>query len=129
MNLLKNVETTTEFVENDIHHYLDLNSGFQTNELLELGSKTELDEYETMPELYKEISVESDGYRWYPTFITIPKRGMLFADGKNKNDWTWCVTNFIKNDGNYIPDMKNASHLDKEYFTAALYLFNIITQE
>jgi hypothetical protein len=32
---------------------------------------------------------DSNGYHWFPQTINNPKKGMIFADGTDKNTWKW----------------------------------------
>jgi len=43
-----------------------------------------------LPELYKDLLFEDeDGFIWSPSTINIPEKGMVFADGTDKDNWGW----------------------------------------
>ena len=74
----------------EIKTWLCFGSGFTTSTLMTKGSKTVNDLLETSPELYKDLlHTDKEGRIWFPATITIPEKGMVFLDGKNKDDWKW----------------------------------------
>ena len=74
----------------EIKTWLCFGSGFTTSTLMTEGSKTVNDLLETSPELYKDLlHTDDNGRIWFPATITIPEKGMVFLDGKNKEDWKW----------------------------------------
>ena len=74
----------------EIKTWLCFGSGFTTSTLMTEGSKTVNDLLETSPELYKDLLHKGeDGRIWFPATITLPEKGMVFLDGKNKEDWKW----------------------------------------
>ena len=74
----------------EIKTWLCFGSGFTTSTLMTEGSKTVNDLLETSPELYKDLlHTDKEGRIWFPATITIPEKGMVFLDGKNKDDWKW----------------------------------------
>lgn len=81
----------------EIKTWLCFGSGFTTSTLMTEGSKTVNDLLETAPELYKDLlHTGEDGRIWMPATITIPEKGMVFLDGKNKDDWCWKAVKAIK---------------------------------
>ena len=43
-----------------------------------------------LPELYKELMGEDEnGTIWMPSVVNLPDKGMVFAQGSNKNEWRW----------------------------------------
>jgi hypothetical protein len=83
-------EQSFEQDEQEIKTWLCFGSGFTTSTLMTEGSKTVNDLLETSPELYKDLlHTGKDGRIWFPATITLPEKGMVFLDGKNKEDWKW----------------------------------------
>ena len=88
------------------------------------SGKTVKDLLETSPELYKDLLfTDKDKRVWAPATITIPEKGMVFADGTSKDDWKWTAVNAIeipKEELEKYPkgqthrmDMKNPYKFDK----------------
>jgi hypothetical protein len=71
------------------------NCGFFTHSLMKPGEQYFEEQMELFPSLYKELMVEDEnGNVWAPSFIDIDE-GMIFANGKNAQDWKWAVVNKI----------------------------------
>ena len=71
--------------------------GFTTNTLMTPDSKFLEEQLEVLPELYKDlIFVDDKNYHWMPSAINNPEQGMVYADGKNKNDWQWAAVKAMK---------------------------------
>ena len=52
---------------------------------------------ETSPELYKDLMhIDEDGLVWFPATITLPAKGMVFLDGKSKDNWEWSAVKAIE---------------------------------
>jgi len=64
--------------------------GFTTNTLMTSDSKFLDEQLEVLPELYKDlIYIDEEGYHWMPAAINNYQQGMVFADGKSANKWSW----------------------------------------
>ena len=81
----------------EIKTWLCFGSGFTTSTLMTEGSKTLNDLLETAPELHKDLlHKDKKGLIWMPATITLPEKGMVFLDGKNKEDWIWRAVKAVK---------------------------------
>jgi len=71
-------------------NYYCFGCGFQTNDLM-VENEYDFELYEeTLPELYKDIKYKDELNRiWYPITINIQEKGTVFANGNNKDNWTW----------------------------------------
>ena len=77
-------------VNNEITNYQCYGCGFVTNTLLKKGTKFFEEQMELLPNLYKELMGEDDdGKIWMPSTINMPQMGMIFANGKNAENWNW----------------------------------------
>ena len=114
-----------------IKTWLCFGSGYTTSTLMTEGSKTVKDLLETSPELYKDLLfTDKDKRVWAPATITIPEKGMVFADGTSKDDWKWSAVNAIeipKEELEKYPkgqthrmDMKNGKEYARKDFMDAL---------
>jgi len=64
--------------------------GFQTNNLLVDGDIILQDYESTLPELYKDLKhIDANGNVWYPLIMNVPEKGMVFINGKSKEEWDW----------------------------------------
>ncbi len=72
--------------------------GFQSNSLMKKGNDFFNEQFEIIPELYKELMDEEEetGKIWMPSTINIPNKGMIFASGTGRNDWRWGAVKSIK---------------------------------
>ena len=81
----------------EIKTWLCFGSGFTTSTLMSEGSKTVTDLLETAPELHKELLHTDKNKRvWAPATISLPAKGMVFADGTSKKDWQWSAVKAIE---------------------------------
>jgi|TARA_R110000796_G_scaffold3176_2_gene12170 hypothetical protein len=84
----------------EIKTWLCFGSGYSSSTLMKEGSKTLLNLIETSPELYKDLFfTDKNKYVWAPATISLPEKGMVFVDGKSKEDWNWSAAKATK-----IPD-------------------------
>ena len=76
----------------DIKTWMCFGSGFSTSTLMEKDSPLVKDTIATSPELYKDLMhIDENNRAWFPATITLPAKGMVFADGKTKKDWKWAA--------------------------------------
>ena len=115
----------------EIKTWLCFGSGFTTSTLMTEGSKTMKDLMETAPELYKDLlHTDETGRIWVPATITLPEKGMVFLDGKNKKDWKWKAVKAVSiaesekdkyPDGqDFKMDMSNGKEYNQKDFMDAL---------
>jgi hypothetical protein len=70
--------------------------GFQTSTLMKRGEKFFDEQIELLPNLYKELMGEDEeGKIWFPGIFTIEDKGMVFANGKNANNWKWAAVKAV----------------------------------
>ena len=83
--------------------------GFTTNTLMHTNSKFLDEQLEVLPELYKDlIYTDLYGLKWIPSATNNPEKGMVYANGKNVNEWKWAAVKAIPSEGNtYKMDMAN----------------------
>ena len=109
--------------------------GFVTNSLMKKGEQFFEEQFEILPELYKELMGEDEdtGLVWMPNTINLPNKGMVFADGKNGSNWAWAAVKAIpmpedekekfKAKGKnykFKMDMENIKHYPESDFMEAL---------
>jgi hypothetical protein len=70
--------------------------GFQTSTLMKRGEKFFDEQIELLPNLYKELMGEDEeGKIWFPGIFTIEDKGIVFANGKNANNWKWAAVKAV----------------------------------
>lgn len=117
----------------EVKTWLCFGSGFSTSTFMDKDSDLVKETLETSPELYKDLMHTDKNNRvWFPATITLPKKGMVFADGTSKTDWKWSAVKAIQiteedrkvkqypKDQEYRMDMANAKQFDKKDFMDAL---------
>jgi len=113
--------------------WLCFGSGYTSSTLMVKGSEVVKAALDTSPELYKDLMHEDkDGKIWMPATITLPGKGMVFADGSNKKDWKWAAVKSIQLTEEEIKskrypkgqtqkmDMKNSQKFEQNLFMDAL---------
>tara|TARA_R110000803_G_scaffold57061_1_gene114870 strand:+ start:3193 stop:3648 length:456 start_codon:yes stop_codon:yes gene_type:complete len=79
-------------INSEIKNYQCYGCGFITNTLLIEGSQFFEEQMELLPNLYKELMGEDEkGKIWMPSTVNMPAKGMIFANGKNGNNWKWAA--------------------------------------
>lgn len=108
--------------------YFSMSCGFWTNSLMKVGEKFYEEQMQSLPELYKELAWEDPQTNliWLPTNINLPKQGMIFAYGPNKESWGWGATKAIKEDGKWKMDLPNLKVFHERDFIEALDYLQII---
>ena len=70
-----------------------------------------------IPQLYKDLRFKDNkGYHWYPSTVILEDKSMVFADGKNKDDWKWAGVQ--SKDGK--ADMSTVKYFEEKDFMEAL---------
>ena len=83
-------------VNDKIKNYHCYGCGFQTNSLLMKNERYFKEQLELLPNLYKELMGEDyEGKIWMPSMVNLPKQGMVFANGKNGDDWKWAAVKAV----------------------------------
>jgi len=91
----------------DISNYMSLSCGFITNSLMKEGEEYYEETFETLPELYKDLSwkdPETD-LVWIPNTINVDGVGMVFPMGSSTDDWGWASVKSIE-----IPEEEQKNH-------------------
>ena len=83
-------------VNDKIKNYHCYGCGFQTNSLMMKNERYFKEQLELLPNLYKELMGEDyEGKIWMPSMVNLPKQGMVFANGKNGDDWKWAAAKAV----------------------------------
>lgn len=122
-------------VNHEIKNYMCYGCGFVTNSLMKKGEQFFEEQFEILPELYKELMGEDEdtGLIWMPNTINLPNKGMVFADGKNGSNWAWAAVKAIPmpedekekfkakgKEYKFKMDMENIKHYPESDFMEAL---------
>jgi len=114
-----------------IKTYLCFGCGFSSSTLMTEDSPYVKDTRETSPELYNDLSkTDKNGLVWFPATISIPAKGMVFADGTSKENWSWKAAKAVRileeekdkypEGQEYKMDMKGAKAFGQKDFMDAL---------
>ena len=90
---------------------------------------------EVLPELIKDLEfIDENDFVWYPSTINIPKQGILFPNGSNKDTWRWSVAPLIpikKEEKSKFPkdqthkvNLAGMEHFPKESYALAVTKLN-----
>jgi hypothetical protein len=86
-------------LSSDYKVYQCYGCGFTTNTLMTEDSKFLEEQVEVLPELYKDLMyTDEKGHYWMPSAVNDPKKGMIYADGANSDNWKWSAVKAIKID-------------------------------
>jgi hypothetical protein len=70
-----------------------------------------------MPQLYLDIKFQDPkGHYWYPSTVMLEDKSMVFADGKNKDDWKWAAVQSKEGKA----DMATVKYFEERDFMEAL---------
>ena len=85
-------------INENITNYFSLSCGFWTNTLMTPGSDFYEEQLTSLPELYKDLSWTDPktGLVWVPNTINEPELGMVFANGTDKDNWSWSAVKAIE---------------------------------
>ena len=85
-------------INENITNYFSLSCGFWTNTLMTPGSDFYEEQLLSLPELYKDLSWTDPktGLIWVPNTVNEPELVMVFANGADKNNWSWSAVKAIK---------------------------------
>ena len=110
----------------EIKTWMCFGSGYSTSTKMDKDSDLVKNTLDTSPELYKDLMhIDKNNRAWFPATITLPGKGMVFADGKSIKDWKWAAVRAIDltkeeiESGKYPKgqtfkmDMANIAHFDK----------------
>ena len=135
-------EQTFEQDGKEIKTWMCFGSGFSTSTLMDKDSDLVKQTLETSPELYKDLMhVDKNNRAWFPATITLPGKGMVFADGTSKDKWEWAAVKAIPiteedrklkqypSDQDFKMDMANAQKFGKGDFMDALEIIGFFNAE
>ena len=78
--------------EGEVKTQMCYGCGFMSNSLMKEGEEFYKEQFETLPELYKELIWEDkDGQKWMPTMINIPEQGIIYAE-LTPEGWKWSAS-------------------------------------
>lgn len=82
----------TEYSEGETKVWICFGCGFGST------SVPKDENYEaSLPELYRDLKfIDDNGNIWFPITYNEPTQGLVFADGKNKDDWKWSAAKAVK---------------------------------
>ena len=113
----------TQQVNKEITISLCYGCGFQSNTIMTVGSDMFNEQIETLPELYKILMDEEDnGKLWIPSFHNVPGKGMVFANGTDRENWSWASVQYVDEK----TDMSTKKDFAEKDFMDALSHANLI---
>lgn len=129
----------TQEITKDVKIELCYGCGFQSNSIIKKGNEFFNEQFETLPELYKELMDEDEetGKIWMPTIINIKDQGMVFADGTSRSNWRWAgvkATEVSEEEKEkfkgqkYKPDMSTVKHFKERDFIEALSYIGVLPE-
>jgi len=110
-------------VTKDISIEMCYGCGFQSNSLMKKGTDFFKEQFDVLPELYKELMDEEEetGKIWMPSTINIKEQGMVFADGTGRDNWKWAaVKSILDKEKGFKTDMSTIKHFEERDFIEAL---------
>jgi hypothetical protein len=126
-------------VTKDINIEMCYGCGFQSNSIIKKGNDFFNQQFENLPELYKELMDEEEetGKVWMPTIINLKDKGMVFADGTGRDNWRWAAVKAIpvleeeleKYKGEkHRADMSTIKHFEERGFIEALSYIGVLPE-
>ena len=106
------IETKTEYVT----LWSCQTCGYQTNSRMKINTDNVLKHHSTLPNLMHDLKKEANDLVWYPSVVNMEKKGMVFPDGKNIEEWKWTAVLAEK-----VPEE------EKNNFKGAEYRMNMTT--
>lgn len=126
-----------------VKNYFCIGCGFQSNSLMKKDSKFFNEQMGILPDLYKALMVEDEtGLIWMPSSVTVPDKGMVFANGNNHLNWRWSAVRsvpthekekekFKMKDGStaeYHMDMSTMKYFEEKEFMDALSYIKLLPE-
>ena len=124
----------TQEVTKDINIEMCYGCGFQSNSVIKKGNDFFNQQFENLPELYKELMDEEEetGKIWMPTIINLKDKGMVFADGSGRDNWRWAAVKAVEipkeeqekyKGEKHKADMSTIKHfIEREFIEALSYI-------
>ena len=115
------------------------NAGTLHDKLMKKGSQFFNEQWEILPELYKDIAWPDPetGLIWLPINVNVEEKGMVFAEGTDKHNWKWAGTKYIPvteeddekyKDVKWKPDMSTIRHYGARDFMEALSYIGVLPE-
>lgn len=103
-------------VNNDITNSLCYGCGFVSNSLMKEDEEFFKQQYELLPEIYKDLIWEDNNkQKWMPSTVNIHDKGMIFPYGSNANDWKWAAVKAVEIPENERQKYPDPTHPGKFY--------------
>jgi pyruvate-formate lyase-activating enzyme len=85
-------------INENITNFFSLSCGFWTNTLMIPGENFYEEQMSSLPELYKDLSWTDPktGLVWVPNTVNESELGMVFANGVDKDNWSWSAVKAIE---------------------------------
>jgi hypothetical protein len=126
-------------VTKDIKIEMCFSCGFQSNSLMKPGSEFLVEQIPLLPDLYKSLIDEEEetGKMWIPSYINIPEKGMIFADGTSRDNWRWAGVKAVPvskeekkkyKNAKYRADMSTIKHFGEHDFIEALSYIGVLPE-
>jgi hypothetical protein len=98
--------------------------GFTSNSTL---TEDKLEEVESViPQLYKDLRFQDEKkLYWYPSTVILEDKSMVFADGKNKDEWKWAAVQSKEGKA----DMETIKYFEEKEFIEALDYIDFFTKQ
>jgi uncharacterized Zn finger protein len=98
--------------------------GFTSNSTL---TEEKLEEVESViPQLYKDLRFQDEKkLYWYPSTVILEDKSMVFADGKNKDEWKWAAVQSKEGKA----DMETIKYFKEKEFIEALDYIDFFTKQ
>jgi ribosomal protein L1 len=126
-------------INKDVTNYFSMSCGFWTNSLMKKGSQFFNEQWEILPELYKDLAWSDPETEliWLPNNVNVEEKGMVFADGTNKENWKWAGVKYVPvteeddekyKDVKFKPDMSTIRHYEERDFMEALSYIGLLPE-
>ena len=103
------------------------------------GSEFLTEQLPLLPDLYKSLIDEEEetGKMWVPSYINIPEKGMIFADGTSRDNWKWAGVKAVPvskeekkkyKNAKYRADMSTIKHFEERDFIGALVYISVLPE-
>lgn len=91
--------------------------GFQSTSIMTVGSKMLEEQIHVLPEIYKVLIDEEEetGKVWIPSSINIDDKGLIYANGSDRDNWAWHAVKSFKTSREWR--RSNPKFKDKQYHT------------
>jgi hypothetical protein len=98
--------------------------GFTSNSTL---TEDKLEEVESViPQLYKDLKFQDEkGLHWYPSTVILEDKSMIFADGRNIDEWKWAAVQSKEGKA----DMETLKYFGEKEFIEALDYIDFFTKQ